>query len=136
MSRFIDGPAKGVFLSIQRAPFFLRVVNSGGDWDALDQLDDQPKPDEEITVYMRVSVPALIHVHLANPRRGYWMQSADYRVLPEQPLRDAVDQTDRWRQWCIREAPAIARKLLDTEAETEGQRMDALSRAAFPGDPA
>ena len=131
MSRFADGPAAGVFLAIARAPLFLRVVKAdGGEWDALDQLDDQPRPGETITVYLRASEPALIHVDLSNPRRGYWMQSAEYRVLVQQPPRDRIDGTENWQEWCRSSAPLIVREMIGTEAETERQRMDALSFAA------
>lgn len=53
MTRFEDGPAAGVNLSLRRAPMFLRVVqnNQTGEWDALDQLDDTPEKNETIFVY-------------------------------------------------------------------------------------
>lgn len=47
MSNFIDGPAKGVHLSLRRSPMFLRAVcEPNGKWDALDQLTDTPARDQ------------------------------------------------------------------------------------------
>jgi hypothetical protein len=58
MSKILDGPAAGAFLSLGRSPYFLRVVRKpGGKWDALDQLDDTPEPDEEIHVYRQKQGP-------------------------------------------------------------------------------
>ena len=57
-TRFIDGPAKGVVLDLERTPHYLRVVHDSEtwQWDALDQLDDEPKPTETIFVYRRGDV--------------------------------------------------------------------------------
>jgi len=51
MTTFEDGPAKGQHLSLQRAPKFLRVVEDGGKWDALDQPTDEPRPGETLYAY-------------------------------------------------------------------------------------
>jgi hypothetical protein len=55
MVRFLDGPAKGKALALQRAPLLLRVVIAeAGNIDALDQPDDMPTQHERVTVYERV----------------------------------------------------------------------------------
>ena len=52
MIQFLDGPAKGTSLCLNRAPMFLRVViDPRGQVEALDQLDDTPEADEKIHVY-------------------------------------------------------------------------------------
>lgn len=54
MIRFLDGPAEGVVLELQAAPQRLRVVRGqDGTWDALDQPEDAPRPDEEVFWYER-----------------------------------------------------------------------------------
>lgn len=99
MTRFLDGPAAGVVLSLKRAPLLLRVVRAvGGDWDALDQLADTAGPDEAITVYARASAPFSGHVNLG--RKGcVWFKAADYRVLAVQPADAAVRTNAAWRAW-------------------------------------
>ena len=51
MTTFIDGPAKGQHLALKRAPRFLRVVVADGKWDALDQIEDEPRPGELVYAY-------------------------------------------------------------------------------------
>ena len=106
MLTFLDGPAAGVKLMLHRAPVFLRVVRSpGGDWDALDQLTDEPAPDETITVYRRRDDLDRSRIHLlcgrgrngSNATGWYWM--ASYSVLPDQPADADVRTTARWRKW-------------------------------------
>lgn len=48
MTRFTDGPAQGLVLMLRRAARFLRVVHDGKKFDALDQLNDRPRPEERI----------------------------------------------------------------------------------------
>lgn len=53
---FTDGPAEGVTLpALRRLPVFLRVVQdaASGKWDALDQLEDEPREGEVVHVYVR-----------------------------------------------------------------------------------
>jgi hypothetical protein len=51
--RLLDGPAAGMELALHRAPVYLRVVidRQTGAIDALDQLDDEPRPGEAVYVY-------------------------------------------------------------------------------------
>jgi hypothetical protein len=51
---FIDGPAAGAGMNLRRAPVFLRVVEvieQMGTFDALDQLEDEPREGERVHVY-------------------------------------------------------------------------------------
>jgi len=105
MSKFIDGPAKGTNLSLGRSPYFLRAVRAPGKpWDALDQLDDEPSPDEEIHVYRLASTPMTAHIDGRDPktgkRYGRWMSIADYVLHDEQPSDRIARDKAAWQAWC------------------------------------
>lgn len=105
MSRFLDGPARGVDLELRRAPLLLRVTRSpSGDWDALDQLDDEPKPDEIIYVYRREGEPTRAMVDWCDKggrRRGGCREFADYQYVADAPVDAVLRNTDRWRDWAM-----------------------------------
>jgi len=103
MTSFSDGPAQGQTLMLGRAPIFLRVVEWAGAFDALDQIDDTPEPEETIHVYQRVGEPGRMHVHRSGGKGG-WFTVAEYAVLPEQPDEDEVRRTDAWQAWCRRQS--------------------------------
>lgn len=102
MTTFLDGPAAGVALTIRRTPRLLRVVRSWtGRWDALDQLGDEPKPWEEITVYRLVGVTGIACRRSGRGRGCFPM--ATYRVVEPQPAADQVRDTAAWREWALKE---------------------------------
>lgn len=98
---FLDGPAKDVALELRRAPFFLRVVESKiadrSTFDALDQLDDQPKPEETIHVYWLAGEPMRGMIDGAKYRGPFL--AAWYRLVPAQPTDAEVRTTAAWRLW-------------------------------------
>jgi hypothetical protein len=103
MTRFLDGPAKGTTLFLRRAPVYLRAVQSAdgsthaGAWDALDQLDDEPRSDERIVVYRLDGEPTWCHI---NRRGGGGIyRGGSYRVVVPQPADEAVRSNIHWRQW-------------------------------------
>lgn len=106
MIRFLNGPAKGVRLELRRAPVFLRVVfNSGREqdqFDALDQLDDTPEPDEQIWVYRRIGKAGTLHVLYTEKgrRRGKWLATGDYGLCREQPAEEIMRDKEKWQAWC------------------------------------
>lgn len=103
MTKFLDGPAAGITLSIRRAPVFLRVVRDhAGRWDALDQLSDTPRYGETVHVYRKASNDGSVHL-----RPGGWFQMATYRLHPEQPDVGTARSTNRWRAWCEAEVEKI-----------------------------
>lgn len=107
MIKFLDGPHGGQSLILTRAPFFLRVVaDQAGKIDALDQLEDTPKPEETITVYRIEGNAGIAHFdRVVNGRRqGIWSAFADYRYHREQPPDQTLRETDLWQQWATREA--------------------------------
>lgn len=102
MTRFDDGPAKGQSLTLERSPLYLRVVvDTGGKADALDQLDDEPKADEALYAYRRVSVGTM-HVSYSEGgrRKGHWEELVSYALCGVQPDERAMRDTALWRQWC------------------------------------
>lgn len=99
---FVDGPAAGVALELSRAPLLLRVVEARGvatdRWDALDRLDDQPRPEERIYVYRRRGAPMTGFID-GTKYRGQFL-AATYVLFEEQPATDAEARTtEAWRAW-------------------------------------
>lgn len=104
MIQFTDGPAAMVFLSLRRAPLYLRVVRSAaGEFDALDQLDDEPAADETVFVYRLAGKPAAAFVDgTRNGRRCGWREvMATYVVVTQQPDDATMRDTAKWREWCV-----------------------------------
>lgn len=123
MIRFLDGPAKDVKLRLRRAPLVLRAVRSpSGEWDALDQLGDAPRPGETIVVYVRASDVGSYHLCVRGKNRaaGGWYLDARYRVLDEQPADDQVRETAAWRAWVnerLDSLRAIYKQHLETKSD-------------------
>jgi hypothetical protein len=113
MSTFFGGRAEGVNLSLRRSPWLLRVVeDSKGQFDALDQLDDAPKPHEKIYVYKRVSevMEGFIDgVDSRGRRTGSSFSSATYKYLGDdmQPDDGVMRDAARWQEWCQENGPKI-----------------------------
>ena len=107
MIDFQDGPAQGQGgkLLIRRAPLHLRVVRSAsGEWDALDQLDDTPRPDEQVFAYRLVEAGSAVHLSMRDKRgrrTGGWFVAATYAHVVEQPAEDVMRDTAKWRDWCL-----------------------------------
>jgi hypothetical protein len=103
MTTFTNGPADGQILMISRAPHFLRVVESAGEFDALDQLDDKPTPEEAIHVYEIVGQPGMAFVDGTDPKTGKRFGRrvciATYNYVGE--VSDArIRETEDWKAWC------------------------------------
>lgn len=109
MIRFLDGPAAGQVLELNRVPLLLRVVcdRATKAWDALDQLTDTPKPSEAIFVYLRSDPVNRIHIK-ADRRAGgcRWVWVADYVHLPDQPTDAELRDTAAWQAWAEHYAAA------------------------------
>lgn len=102
-TKFLDGPASGITLALQRAPTLLRVVRTPeGHWDALDLLDDAPEPGEEVTVYRLQGTPGSMHLHGTKDgkRWGRWEMIAEYQVWAVQPDAATTRSNRKWREWC------------------------------------
>jgi hypothetical protein len=116
VSQFLDGPAADQSLMLRRAPFFLRVVQSrNGTWDALDQIDDEPKATEKLFVYVRVG--GFTEMHLCARGGGKsaagWYQLANYRLHEEQPDDATMRSRERWQAWCQEKGPPLSRSFVD-----------------------
>lgn len=111
MIRFNNGPAAGQTLYLKRAPLFLRAVQSkNGDWDALDQLDDEPKAGETVHVYRQVSNQGMVHIRAsgkgAKAISGFWPM-ASYELFDVQPDEETGRDNVKWAAWCYEQAEKI-----------------------------
>jgi hypothetical protein len=106
--KFLDGPAGGKALMLRRTPIYLRVVQSRGEFDALDQLTDTPAKDETITVYKRRDDLPMRKYHILCRRRrnggtpSGWYFEASYSVLADQPEDSEVRSNEAWQAWATR----------------------------------
>lgn len=109
MTRFLDGPAAGVALTLRRAPLYLRAArDQHGKWDALDLLDDEPAEGEDLVAYRRVGPAGVMHLdytdRVTRRRRGAWFKTAEYAVCAVQPHAETMRSAELWRAWCVAEA--------------------------------
>jgi hypothetical protein len=106
MITFANGPALGVTLFLERAPFLLRVVRSRSDaskWDALDQLSDRASDDELIFVYHAKPVVfgRAFYDGTRNGRRAGWSSMCgEYEFESVQPADEVMRDNDAWSAWC------------------------------------
>jgi hypothetical protein len=109
VTRFLDGPAAGVQLMLNRAPVFLRVCVKAGEGanliDALDMLEDTPAEGETLYAYRRVGSVTTVHLDYTDKktkkRMGKWFKAAEYRLVPTQPSAATMADSDLWKQWCL-----------------------------------
>ncbi len=115
MIHFVDGPAEGIELDLRRAPLFLRVVRESvcnnkcadGDctpWDALDQLEDVPRPTEQLFCYRLTAAPMRGMIdYRSGPkggaRRGHPFIHASYAIVGDAPPEGVMRENHRWRLW-------------------------------------
>lgn len=99
MTRFQDGPAQGKTLMLRRAPIYLRVTELIGEFDALDQLNDQPEPGETLHCYVLAEAPGHIHINTGRKPGGGFFPMALYRIVPEQPPQEIMRDNAKWRAW-------------------------------------
>ncbi len=109
MITFKQGPADGKTLTLQRVPVYLRVVvDESGNIDALDQLDDTPRPGETIHVYKILNHAGTAHIDGRDPktgkRYGRWIQMASYQLASEQPTQEQARETGTWQRWVAEQA--------------------------------
>lgn len=106
MTKFLDGPAMGAFLSLKRAPMFLRVVRGRG-FDALDQPDDTPAAHEELSAYVREGEASDIHINRGRKGSGFY-KVAQYRYIEQQPDDATMRDNQKWQEWCQSKAGATS----------------------------
>lgn len=110
MTRLLDGPAAREVLMLRRAPRYLRVVfnprKHHDQWDALDQLADEPAPHERLTAYVRVKVGGWTHIKGSRRGASGFYPNAEYRGGRPQPDDATMRDRERWRAWCWERARA------------------------------
>jgi hypothetical protein len=94
----------GKTLLLKRTPLFLRVViGADGSVDALDQPDDEPRPDERLYAY-RFSADkggAFVDGRDDRGRRiGGAYRITEYSPVEPQPGDDEMRTRARWVAWC------------------------------------
>jgi hypothetical protein len=97
--QFSDGPAEGKVLHLRRAPWLLRVVMEGGSVDALDQLDDAPKPSESIHVYRRIRQFSNA-IYCTRGKGCHHVVAYSYLLHELQPDDAAARDKQKWQAWC------------------------------------
>ncbi len=98
MTTFIDGPAKGKYLSLKVARTYLRVTESKGVWDALDLPTDEPRPDEKLYLYRLHENLGMCRINRGGGRGGFY-PIASYRFVEPQPDDATMRSTIRWQTW-------------------------------------
>jgi len=98
---FQDGPARNVTLNLGRTPLLLRVTRSRTKktWDACNELEDEPREDEEIFAYHLAEGPFRAFVRRSGGGGGSVVIAA-YRFLDKQPADADMRTNDAWRAWC------------------------------------
>lgn len=89
-------------LTLRRAPPYLRFVMAGDDWktlDALDQLDDEPKPEERVIVAERVEQTPC-HIRASDKAKCGWHMQVKYTSIADQPPELVSRTTSLWQAWC------------------------------------
>jgi len=114
---FLDGPAKGKSLALRRAPVFLRaVIDQDGTVDALDLLEDEPKPTETVHVYRRVAGTVSSAIVCSRGRGCRSMAGADYRLHDPQPPDASARHNGLWAEWAKTEYERVTKGTLDDAA--------------------
>lgn len=104
---FINGPAKDVALELQRSPKFLRVCRAPDlTFDALDQIEDTPKPEEALIPYELVGEPTRGFIRRQGGGGAFTM--ARYQWIPDGPDDAVMRDAEKWRQWCYARVGKVA----------------------------
>lgn len=94
-------------LSLRRAPKYLRFTCRGHsscsrNWDALDQLDDEPEPGEELIAAVLKSRGSIHLDRVVKGRRvGEWHETAEYEPCAKQPSQKVMRDRKSWHEWCL-----------------------------------
>jgi len=133
--RFVNGPAIGVLLTLERIPLMLRVVvDEEGKWDALNEVDDEVKPGETVHVYRACGEPDQVHIDKVEHGRrcGEWSQMLDYSHWPN-PGAVHTQRTEDWCHWTdANKARLIAGERQCGKTEAQRQAIDAAEEAGEP----
>lgn len=93
-------------LSLKRTPKYLRFACKGlascsRNWDALDQLDDEPEAGEQL-IAARLKDRGTMHLDrvVKGRRVGEWHDTATYEPVEPQPGQEVMRDREQWRAWC------------------------------------
>jgi len=102
MTKFLDGPAAGQTLMLHRAPIFLRVVEQAGEFDALDQLEDEPRPGEKLYAYRRTGDAGYAFIDFGgkSKKASGCYPIASYSFIEPQPTQAEMSMYPTWAEWC------------------------------------
>ena len=105
MIRFLDGPAAGKVLNLQRHPLFLRAVQDKqtAQWDACDQLGDSPLNRERPFAYIRCGEESMhLNARDATGKRcSRTVAVTTYRLIDgPQPFDETMRDNGKWQAWC------------------------------------
>jgi hypothetical protein len=113
MTRFVNGPAHGATLLLQRRPmpFQLRVtVKPGPDgkdvFDALDQWEDKAAADETLHAYEIFGEVGWCHMNFGGGKGGFYAM-ASYRYILDQPDDATMRDNDAWAKWATERGTRI-----------------------------
>lgn len=113
MTTFEDGPAQGKTLLLHRAVMFLRVTEENGEFDALDQREDEPKPTENLYAYVIAREPGMCHINRGGGKGGFYVL-AHYKFATEQPDDATMRDFDKWSKWCHSHKHLVSAFLVDS----------------------
>lgn len=99
MTKFLDGPAMGTTLMLKRVPKMLRVTEVNGVFDALNELNDEPHPDEKLHCYVMSQYLGSVHVNRGKGKGGFY-QMAEYKLRQQQPTDAEMRDNKAWGDWC------------------------------------
>lgn len=99
MTTFQDGPAKGQTLMLRITPFLLRVTESNGKWDALNEKGDEALPQEKLHCYILDDYRGAAHINMGRGRGGFY-PIVTYRLFSPQPGDDVMRNNTVWDAWC------------------------------------
>lgn len=84
---------------LQRSPVFLRVTEQAGEFDALDQIEDAPRPSERLYCYRRVGAPGRCHILHREKKKSGWYSVGTYELVDPQPSDEQMRDREAWRKW-------------------------------------
>jgi hypothetical protein len=115
---FHDGPAHGVRLFLERAPFYLRITHcfeaNKDKWDALDQPADSAEAHESLYLYRvrptRMGFAFYDGTGKNGRRTGWRSMMADYDYVAAQPADAVMRDNEQWIEWCLEQSllPAVS----------------------------
>jgi hypothetical protein len=80
---------------LRNSPRWLRVTYGQGKWDALDQWEDTPRPDEKLYCYQLAEITGHAHINMGRGRGGFY-PIATYKYVEPQLTDQQMRNADLW----------------------------------------